>query len=53
MLCLNGFELYSRWVPLEHVLGFLRIRRFRQVYAKLDASKHWMSSCLKYFKFTD
>ena len=20
MLCLSGFELYSRWVPLNHIL---------------------------------
>ena len=34
MLCLSGFKLYSRWVPLRHVslIGkiLIRVKRFYQ-----------------------
>ena len=26
MLCLSGFELYSRWVPLEEKVKLVRVR---------------------------
>ena len=32
MLCLNGFELYSRWVPLVLLVCFRRIERMQIVY---------------------
>ena len=32
MLCLSGFELYSRWVPLVLFVCFRRIERMQIVY---------------------
>ena len=32
MLCLSGFELYSRWVPLGHAFYFEDLRATSKIY---------------------
>ena len=38
MLCLSGFELYSRWLPLNSVIHRLTVAETNCVNRKLDIS---------------
>ena len=39
MLCLSGFELYSRWVPLEELL-YVRIARVKSLKKRLATERN-------------
>ena len=34
MLCLNGFELYSRWVPLKALRKNKKLTKYMYVYTE-------------------
>ena len=41
MLCLSGFELYSRWVPLRHefVLGFSHLLMTKSLHSNAGCTE--------------
>ena len=41
MLCLSGFELYSRWVPLTKYVRYICIRAIQSPVSNLFERETW------------